>query len=615
MGKYRCVAYFRVSTQRQLKRDSTLDRRHIIESSEDVDIEQQRRILESFLKIHPDYEMVRDEPFQEARSGSTLKKRQQLDMCLKYLEDGKADTLLVVFFDRLGRNYNDLMRTIDYLNRKQIHLFEIKDIYNPKKITFWDAPDKNSAIAAVHNTMEMAFMAYNSSAYIERVSRSSINHNNEMIKRGYYYFGGKARYGYVFLKDSNKEEDLLKAQKYGLARGDNKYHVVPEEAEVVRWIFNQYLAGYGEVKICDKLREQGTTLRGSPFKWSIIEDILQARSYAYGTYTVRKDVNVFARKIISNEIYNREIELKRKLTYEEKLEIAKEHLTPDEKINEEIEGVFPTIVDVETFEKVQKIRAEKKPRYVRKLSKDQSMENLLTGILFCGTCGCKMHSSGAKYHIHRGKKVYSGGYKCSSRHKQIKCDGPQRLSWRVDEIVWETLKDDLINGTLRNVFDDFWNQYIRSKSITSVEENEELIRVKEARRKKILKQISAINLTISDIEEIDPEEAKKLNDKKNTLKNELTSLKDEIDYLKFTSGEIESFRDTLSNKFTFTDAMEENKRETILMFIDKVVFNYDKETKEKWLDIYYKFEGIEINSKRVYLKMGDLKPAGPVRPK
>lgn len=607
MTKYRCVAYFRVSTQEQLKRDASLDKRGVLESSEDVDIEQQNRILHSFLKIHPEFEMARDEPFQEARSGSTMKKRQQLEMCLKYLEDGKADTLLVVFFDRLGRNFDDLMKTVGLLNKWQIHLFEIKDIYTPKKITYWDAPDKNSAINVVYNTMQMAFMSYNSSAYIERVSKASISHNNEMIKAGYYYFGGKTRYGYTFLKDSSKEVDILKAQKFGLERGDNKYHIVPEEAEVVRSIYKQYLEGDGAIAICDRLEREGKTLRGVPFKWSIIDDILKARAYAYGTYTVRKDTSVYARKIISNEIYNKETDLKRKLTRAEKVEIAKQYLTPDEVINQEIEGVFPPIIDIDTFERVQRIRLSKRPLLEKKITKDQEMENLLTGILFCGTCGNKMHSCGAKYHIHRGKKVYAGGYICSARKKQQVCNGPKHLSWRVDDVVWDTLKEDLLNGCLKDIYTEFWNQYVHSKSITEIEDNEEQVKIKTDKRKKLLKQITSINATIEDIKELDPDGVKALEEKKAKLLEKYNELNEEIKYLTMSIDDVESFKKEISEKYSYIDALEQNKRETILTYIDKVVFNHDKTTGDKWIDIYYKFEGTVINTKRVYLKTGNTK--------
>jgi len=59
-----------------------------------------------------------------------------------------------------------------------------------------------------------------------------------------------------------------------------KLEVNPEEAEVVKKIFEMFISGYSYSQIARKLNEEGYTNRGKPWKFSAISEMLKNSRYA-----------------------------------------------------------------------------------------------------------------------------------------------------------------------------------------------------------------------------------------------------------------------------------------------------------------------------------------------
>ena len=102
------------------------------------------------------------------------------------------------------------------------------------------------------------------------------------------------------------------------------------------------------------------------------------------------------------------------------------------------EGAIPAIVDVETWQTVQKIRET-----VRRAPKRQNAPNRLTGLLYCADCGSKLTH---RYNLVQGKWVEDAficsGYRhlihdCTMHHiPTVKIEAAilaviQRVSWYV----------------------------------------------------------------------------------------------------------------------------------------------------------------------------------------
>lgn len=145
---------------------------------------------------------------------------------------------------------------------------------------------------------------------------------------------------------------------------DKKFEIDPEGAAIVRQVFERYVRGETQAEIVHALNEQGLrTLHGRPFTHNSLRTVLQNEKYI-GVYQY-KDVR--------------------------------------------IEGGVPAIIDVETFQKAQRVRKRNRRINWKRWS---VAEYLLTGKLFCGSCGDMMvgvsgtSKTGAKHHY----------YGCSSRY-------------------------------------------------------------------------------------------------------------------------------------------------------------------------------------------------------
>jgi DNA invertase Pin-like site-specific DNA recombinase len=141
---------------------------------------------------------------------------------------------------------------------------------------------------------------------------------------------------------------------------DGSLEIVPEEAEIVRMIFEEYLAGNGFLLIAKKLNEMGIkTLKG--FEWNA------------------NDVH----RILSNEKYAGNMLLQK--SYREN------HITKKKIINNGalpqfyVEESHPAIINSEMFESVEKMLKNRREKFTP--SKSTTNKYPFSGIIQCACCG------------------------------------------------------------------------------------------------------------------------------------------------------------------------------------------------------------------------------------
>lgn len=61
-----------------------------------------------------------DKIFQDKKTGTTFKDRYEFQKAIKFVREG--DTLIVDSLERLGRNYDDIINTIQELDKKRVNL-------------------------------------------------------------------------------------------------------------------------------------------------------------------------------------------------------------------------------------------------------------------------------------------------------------------------------------------------------------------------------------------------------------------------------------------------------------------------------------------------------------
>jgi hypothetical protein len=141
---------------------------------------------------------------------------------------------------------------------------------------------------------------------------------------------------------------------------DGKLEIIPEEAEIVRMIFEEYLAGNGFLLIANKLNEMGIkTLKDCEWNANDVHRILSNEKYA-GNMLLQKSYrenHITKKKIINNgalpQFY--------------------------------VEESHPAIINSEMFESVEKMLKSRRKKFTP--SKPTTSKYPFSGIIQCACCG------------------------------------------------------------------------------------------------------------------------------------------------------------------------------------------------------------------------------------
>lgn len=209
---------------------------------------------------------------------------------------------------------------------------------------------------------------------------------------------------------------------FGFRKGsDGRYEIVPEEAEIIREIFNRIIDGWQQRDILDDLNLRGIrTHSGGEWQRQSFGTLLRNEQYI-GVYSFG---------------------------------------------GVRIDGGIPAILDRETFEEVQMILTTKKnPRGRRRNVEDY----LLTGKLFCGHCGkpmvgiCGTSKTGERHYY----------YLCQGKHNKSGCSKKNERKERVEQAVIDAVKtiimDDKTIDWIIDGYEKFMEDLRGQSAITAME--------------------------------------------------------------------------------------------------------------------------------------------------
>ena len=268
----------------------------------DVSIEQQLMDIRAFAK-REGYTLVH-EYADHARSGfKNSSARTAFQAMLSAAEKGTFDTVISWKVDRFGRN-----REESAIYKGKLRRFGVRVLYAMEPIP------EGSAGVLLEGMLEATAEWY-SRQLSENVTRGMTDNAHRCLYNG--------------------------TKILGYTRGsDGHYAIQPEEAAVVRNIFDLYRSGYSAARICRILNDRGVkTSRGKPFQ---PEGLM---------------------RIITNERYTG-------------IYIWGEISVPDG---------MPAIITQSDFEEAQRMRG-KTARHIEQ----GAVDYLLTGKAFCGLCGAAM---------------------------------------------------------------------------------------------------------------------------------------------------------------------------------------------------------------------------------
>ena len=451
-------------------------------------------------------------------SGTTFN-RAGFQSMIADVEAGKVKRVIVKDMSRLGRDYLQVgMYTEIFFPEHDVHFIAVNDGVDSNQedneftpfrniINEWYAKDTSKKIRAVKRSKGMA---------------------GEHI-------GSHPPYGYMKNPENKKE-----------------WIIDEEAAEVVREIFRLCVGGYGPTRIAHILTERKilcptyyalekggkprTALPADKYTWNgpVVAKILDRMDYLGHTVNFKTHVKSYK---VHKTIYN----------------------SPDQwKV---FEGTHEAIIDKETFEIVQKIRAGK-----RRPTRMGEMP-MFSGLLYCADCGRKL-----SFHRKADEPAEKHHYLCENyRSNTANCTMHYIRNVVVERIVLENLKE--VIQYVSNYEDEFVQMIMDSDMR---QRNRELAQKKKrlAETQKRIGELDTIFQRIYEdniIGKLSDERFMKMSkgyeDEQHTLQTEANEIQSELQQEEKKSVDVKRFLAIVKKYTDLTELTPEILRE----FIDKII--------------------------------------------
>ena len=332
----RVAAYCRVSTDMEEQASSYAS---------------QIRSYTELINQHEGWELV-DIYADEAVSGTKIDKREDFNRLLADCRKGKIDRVLVKSISRFARNTKDCLAALRELAQLGVTVqFEKENI------------DTGTL------TTELMVSVSGSLAQQESMSIS------QNIRMGYR-------------RRMERGEFIASSPPYGYRNaGGGRLEIVPEEAEVIRWVFESYLNGQGIVTIAEEMNRRGVPKKHGEAAWIPYAVACWLRNEKYTGNTLCQKTFTTGFPYIS--VKNRG-------------EVDQFY----------IENSHPAIISQEIFDKVQALRKKKKA------PASAPSKFPLTRKMICGKCGATFYRTVDR---HGANNWVCSGHKDGNRNGKGAC--------------------------------------------------------------------------------------------------------------------------------------------------------------------------------------------------
>lgn len=463
--RHNVCAYCRVSTDETDQKNS---------------LASQERFFENFFKKHENWHNVGIYA-DEGLSGTSLEKRNAFNEMLALARYGGIDIILTKEVSRFSRNVQDLLNIVEELRERGVYVWFLSDDINTQ------SNDYRERLTQIATNAEQESL---------RTSRRVKWGQLQQMERG-VVFGRKEMYGYNIVTDEF---------------GDQHFEIIPEEAEIIKKIYQWFASGDGTFRIAKRLKDMG----------------IKPKRYAKGFSTT------VILRILRNEKYVGD--LVQGKTYTPNALTHKKKYNRGESAVVRIIDHHPesAIIDRDLWNKVQAILEEKAPS--EEVKAKHSNRYWTSGKMFCGCCGGR--------YVSYKKKQVNIPYKswvCFENHqrgqeKQITTDTGETITvgcnaLRVNDRVLQSAIHDIITEIIlprkQEIIDGFRAEF---QNLAKPKDNRKEISVVEKTLAQIQKEAS--DSTKEYIRGIIPEEiytitAQEYNDEIRDLKAKLAQLQKE----------------------------------------------------------------------------------------
>jgi site-specific DNA recombinase len=350
----------------------------------------------------------------EAISGRT-DDRAQFQQMLADAKKGLFDIVVVDAVDRFSRDKYDSVLYKRDLRKK----YGVKIEYASQKID--DTPEGFMLEGILENLAQY---------YAANLARETMKGLTENALRG-WHTGGIPPFGLKLVTNTDQSGVEYKT-----------YDIHPDQAPVVKKIFEIYDAGgtYGDIQTAT--RDDMIRLRGRPIAKNSIYDMLRNEKYT-GTF-----------------VFNKGTKKEHKRTRPDVIRV------PD---------AFPAIVSRELWERVQAKMDKRKRSHGERAQNKSKRVFLLTGITYCGKCGAAVVGNSGRG---RDKKRRSY-YECNVKQRSKECDMKSISADMAEQIVIEDIKSGLFSKEGKARLKKQFQKYLEKRP-RKIKEQEEGVRKKLA---------------------------------------------------------------------------------------------------------------------------------------
>ena len=343
----KCVIYLRVSTEMQV---------------DGFSLDGQRNTLKKFAEREG---MILVNTYEDAgKSGKSIEGRPSFQRMMKDIENGlEIDYVLVYKLSRFGRNAADILNSLELIQSYDINLIATEEGIDSSQTSGKLLISVLSAVSEIER---------------ENIIEQTMNGRKEKARQGGWN-GGFAPYG------------------YSLVNGE--LVIEPEEAEVIKVIFDIYLEDdfIGADGVAKKL------------------NLLGIKKKARQNGTLEVWTRTLVRNIIENPVYTGQIAFGRRT--KQKVKGTKNQfrmVKADEYILSE--GNHEAIISMDIWNKACAKRKEKS--IIQPSSIGHNRVHLLTGILRCPRCGGAMYAQKNSWTMIDGTYKENFRYQCLNRHRE-----------------------------------------------------------------------------------------------------------------------------------------------------------------------------------------------------
>lgn len=320
--KLRVAAYVRVSAEKSSALDS---------------LENQTETYTEKITANPDWELAG--VYEDRGISGTKEMRPEFQRMLSDCRTGKIDLILTKSFTRFARNTVVLLSTLRELKKLNIEVIFEKD---------------NIRSLSESGELLITLLA----AFAQAESQSASENQRWRIQK-------------MFEEGRPNTGTML-----GYRLKDGKLVIVPEEVEIVRMIFSDYLSGMGICAIAKKLNRMNVAaFNGGQWCKNSVRSILTNEKYAG---------NLLLQKTYSRDYLDR-----------------KKRVNHGERTMYFVENSHEAIVPAEMFEAVLAAMKSRAEKAMPKRVKSTAARYPFTGLIVCEMCGAhyrrKIANAGSKY--------------------------------------------------------------------------------------------------------------------------------------------------------------------------------------------------------------------------